>query len=230
MRIEGSFTRAKFKSRPNRFLVQVQVDGREEAAHLADPGRLRELLLPGVTLLLKRESGERRKTRYTVFLVRQGDIWVCVDTRMPNKVAREALESAQLAPFAGYDEVRAEVTRGKSRIDFLLTASSRPPCWVEVKSVSLVEGRRALFPDAPTSRGARHVRELTEIVCQGERAAVLFLLQRADADVFSPHEERDPELARALQEAVDQGVEVYAYRSLVSPAEIRLLDAIPVDL
>ena len=230
MRIEGSFESGTFLCRPNRFLVQAEIDGRQELAHLADPGRLRELLLPGAPLLLRRESGERRKTRYTVFLVRQGATWVCIDTRMPNKVAREALESGQLLPFRGYDAVRGEVTRGNSRLDFLLTSPSLPCCWVEVKSVSLVEGGRALFPDAPTSRGARHVRELADIVAKGERAAVLFLLQRPDAERFSPHGERDPLFAQALRKAVAQGVEVYAYRSHVSPEEIRIMGAIPVEL
>ena len=230
MRVEGNFVKGQFLDRPNRFVVQAQIDGRPEAAHLADPGRLWELLVPGARLLLKRESGAHRKTGYTVFLVRHGDVWVCVDTRMPNRLAQEALEAGQIAPLRGYAEIEREVTRDHSRFDLRLLAPNKPACWVEVKSVSLVEDGRALFPDAPTLRGARHVRELADVVQAGERAALLFIIQRPDAASFAPHQGRDPAFAQALREAVAQGVEAYAYRALITPGELRITDPVPVEL
>ena len=222
-------TAGRFVRRDNRFRVTVRVAGEPVGAHLPNSGRLTELLTPGRLCWLAGFDNPRRKTRFDLRLVAYAGTLVSVDARLPNSLFAETVAKGRLEPFRRYACFEREVQYGESRLDFRLEGLESV-CWVEVKSVSLVEGRRALFPDAPTSRGARHVRELTEIVCQGERAAVLFLLQRADADVFSPHEERDPEFARALREAVDQGVEAYAYRSWVSPAEIRLLDAIPVDL
>jgi sugar fermentation stimulation protein A len=186
--------------------------------------------LPGAELLLKREDGAHRKTKFTVFLVRHGEGWVCIDTRVPNRVAEEALGQGAIEPLAGYVQVRREVVRGASRLDVMLTSDGLPDCWVEVKSVSLVQERRALFPDAPTKRGARHLRELAEIVEGGERAAALFLIQREDVDSFSPYEERDPEFAQALRDAEASGVEVYAYRCRVSPEEIHVLEPVPVFL
>jgi sugar fermentation stimulation protein A len=230
MRAEGRYVRAEFVERPNRFVVRANVEGEIVAAHLADPGRLRELLLPGVELVLKRESGSHRKTAFTVFLVRHGEVWVCINTRVPNRVAEEALTQGLIEPLSGYAHVRREVVRGGSRLDFLLTSDGLSDCWVEVKSVSLVEGRRALFPDAPTTRGARHLRELTEIAAGGERAAALFLIQREDVDAFSPHEERDPDFAQALRTAAAGGVEIYAYRCRVNPEEVRVLEPVSVLL
>lgn len=222
---------ARFVERPNRFLVKVRLGDEIVSAHLADPGRLRELLLPDAELALLHRDGAHRKTAYDVLLVRSGPTWVCVNTHLANRSVAEALQAGALTPFADYTEVRAEVPRGHSRFDFRLDGPGRPPCWIEVKSVSLVvDGRLALFPDAPTIRGTRHVRELIEIAASGERAAVLFVIQRDDALRVGPHMERDPDFAAALRQAAQAGVEIHAYGSHVAPEEISLGAPVPVAL
>lgn len=229
MQIAGPLVQAIFLHRPNRFRVQVEINGREEGAHLADPGRLRELLTPGAELLLARQDTPHRKTRYDVRLVRHGAHWVSIDSRLPNRLVDEALRAGWLEPLRGYLEIYREIAHGQSRLDFCLRGPALPDCWVEVKSVTLVDERgRALFPDAPTLRGRKHVEELGQLVRRGYRAVALFVIQRADAIAFAPHEACDPDFAQALRQAMATGVEVYAYRCRIAPAEATITDSVPV--
>ncbi len=230
MRIADELVPAIFLRRPNRFCVDVRLGEGEAAAHLADPGRLLELLIPGAELLLAPASGPQRKTRYTVALVRSGEVWVSINSQAPNRLVAEALERGGIAPLRGYALRDREVTHGASRFDFFLSGPGRPACWVEVKGVSLVEDGRALFPDAPTTRGRRHMDELAGLARSGQRAVALFVIQRSDAVVFSPHPERDPAFGAALRRAAASGVEVYAYACRVTPPHITLDHPIPVAL
>ncbi len=246
----GPLVSATFVRRDNRFRVQVQIEGCTEAAHLPNSGRLGELLVAGRKVCLAPADVRRspkRLTAYDMVLVEFGGRWVSVDARLPGHLVDEALRQGQLvvrqgsrqavrqgsrqAGFEGYTTVRREVYLGESRLDFRLEAGpGEGPCWIEVKSVTLVVAGVARFPDAPTLRGQRHVRELTRAVGQGERAAVVFVVQRDDAEYFVPHDEADPAFGRVLREAAQAGVEVYAWRCRVSREAIQLADAIPVEL
>lgn len=217
--------------RLNRFAVAVAVEGEVVRAHLPNSGRLRELLVPGAPALLAPRLGPGRSTSYDLALVRQGAEWVSVDARLPNRLFREALEEGRLSAWRGARVLQAEARRGRSRLDFLLEGPGPGVrTWVEVKSITLVQEGCALFPDAVTARGARHLEELAAALAQGDRAAVVFVVQRGDARAFRPHWEADPFFARRLAEVVQRGVQVLAYRCQVSPEEVRLAEALPVCL
>lgn len=230
MLLPDNLIEAVFVERLNRFALLAEVDGRQVLCHLANSGRLRELLSPENTLwLTAAPEGVDRKTTHDLRLVSIGDILVSGDARLPNHLLREAIESGRLPEFAGFDEVRSEVTYGDSRLDLVLT-DEESSCYVEAKSVTLVEDRVALFPDAPTSRGRKHVLNLCNAVKEGHRAAVVFVVQRQDAYALEPNVASDPDFYDALVKAEAIGVEIYAYRCSVSMAEIAITDRIPVRL
>ncbi len=233
---------ARFVERPNRFLVRAELaDGRIVRVHCADPGRLRELLLPGVRLYVSQARGaSKRTTKYDLRFVEhpQTGRLVSLDSRLPNQLVAEALTQNQLAPFNGNVGWRSE-TPGPfpvesdvhSRFDFLIDGADGRRCWVEVKSVTLVEDGVARFPDAPTLRGQRHVEELTRIVEETtDRGAVLLIVQRPDADVVKPHWQQDPAFAHALARAAQAGVQLLAYTCELTLTSARLDRAIPVDV
>ena len=217
---------ARFVHRPNRFVVHAHVPGRGVVvAHLADPGRLTELLVPGRRMGLRPEApSATRSTEWTALLVEsvQGDGWVSVNTTMPNRLVDLALRDRALEEFAGWRYVRREVRFGDSRLDFLLEGDAGRRLYVEAKSVTLVEDGVALFPDAVTARGARHLEELIRAVGEGHEAAVLFVLQRPDADRIVAARRIDPVFADTLARAQEAGVRVLGRRCAVGWAGIRL--------
>jgi len=154
---------------------------------------------------------------------------VSIDARLPNRLVEEAVIDDWLEGFEGYTKVEREVRYGRSRLDLLLEGEDRR-CWVEAKSVTLVREGIGYFPDAVTSRGRRHLEELVELTSGGERAAILFVVQREDAKSLSPYDESDPEFSEALREAVARDVEAYAHTCRVSRSEIALARRIPVLL
>jgi sugar fermentation stimulation protein A len=172
----------------------------------------------------------KRITRFDLLLVENAGTLVSVDARLPNPIVHEALLTGRLPSLGRFSTIQREVRRGPSRLDFLLTDGAGQRCWLETKSVTLVENGRALFPDAPTERGRRQVIELLDAVDAGERAAVIFVVQRSDATEFSPHGAADPDLADALQEADARGVAVQAYGCEVSLTGIALDRSLPVRL
>jgi sugar fermentation stimulation protein A len=226
----GPLVRARFLQRDNRFRVQVQIDDRVEAAYLANPGRLTELLVSGRTLWLRPAQSPNRKTDYDVTLVEHPQTLVSLNSSLPNHLIGKALKAHHLPGYDAPYHVQSEVALGKSRLDFCLTYHHAPPRWIEVKSVTLVEDSAAAFPDAPTSRGRRHVMELLEAVQQGARSSVIFVIQRSDADHFIPHDETDPDFGAALRAAAKAGVQVRALGCTVTQAQICLDHEIPVHL
>ena len=230
MKLHPHLQEGTFITRLNRFAALVEVEGREEMVHVANSGRLRELFEPGRRMLLAPAPGEHRKTRYDLVLVDLGHTFVSADARLPNGLVAESLQAGQLAPFADFPVVRREVTCGESRLDLMLEGPAGK-CYLETKSVTLVEdGGLALFPDAPTTRGVKHLHTLARLSAEGYRAGVVFVVQRSDAQSLSPHDTSDPEFGAALRNALAAGVEVRAYRCSVTPEEIRLADPIPVVL
>lgn len=201
----GERAPGRFVRRVNRFIVEVKLaDGRRAAAHLSSTGRMRELLVEGAPVMLLHRPGGARKTRWDLLLVRHAGAWVCVDARRANDVAARLF-----AELAGV-RVGREVRCGTHRFDFALLGPFGR-AWIEVKAVTLVEEGVALFPDAPTARGTRQVMGLVERRRAGERAAILFLVQRRDASYFAPHTREDPAFAAALAQAAGAGVWIGAF-------------------
>ena len=202
----------KFVDRPNRFTVTFQSGDKLENAHLRDPGRLKELLTPGVDLLLRHALKlGNRKTKYDVIGVLKGDLWILINSGFHSDIAADLMESQIIDEFKGYSVLKREYTYGKSRIDFLLANGNQKKMLVEVKGCTLVEDGLALFPDAPTSRGKRHVEELMGAKREGLNASVLFLILCEDAVEFSPNFKMDPDFSTALETAYQNGVNVVAY-------------------
>jgi sugar fermentation stimulation protein A len=194
-------------------------------------GRLSELLVPGRPVLLAETRAPHRVTDYDLSMVDLRHTLVSVDARLPNDLVQEAFEGGALAQFAGLTLARREVRYGESRLDFVLKAEGgADPCFVEVKSVTLVQEGIARFPDAVTARGSRHLRELGSACREGARAAVVFVIQREDAQAFAPHDESDPLFGEVLREVAAFGVEVYAHTCRVTPRVIDLQPQIPVLL
>lgn len=207
----GNLIKGTFQERPNRFTVVFEHEGREEEAHLRDPGRLRELLLPGADLLLRpAQNTAKRKTKYDVIAVWSEGIWVLINSGFHSDLAQELIESGLISEFEGYGIEKREYTYGNSRLDFLLTGQEGS-ILLEVKGCTLVENGYARFPDAPTERGKRHVEELIKAKIQGLKAAVLFIIPREDAEIFSPNWEMDPPFSLALQQAQEKGVHIITY-------------------
>jgi sugar fermentation stimulation protein A len=220
----------RFVRRDNRFRVAVEVEGKAVAAHLPNSGRLTELLTSGRPCWLAEFADAlKRKTRFDLKLVEYAGVMVSVDARLPNSLFAEAVAAGRLRPFQGYDQVTREVRRGESRLDFGL-GGPESTCLVEVKSVTLVEDGLARFPDAPTLRGARHLRELTVAANQGEHAAAVFIVQRPDAQRFAPYDQTDPAFGAALRQAASAGVGVYAWTCEVTVQAITIATQIPVGL
>ena len=204
---------AEFLERPDRFSLQARVGGERVRAWLPDPGRLTGLLLPGGRLYLHHDPRPGRRTAWTALaLETPGGEVLCLDTRVPNRLAQAALEAGALTEFRGWRLLRPEARWGRSRFDFLLGRGSRR-LWLEVKGVTHREGRRALFPDAVSARAARHLRELARLKEGGEgEAAVLFLCQRRGVRSVGPARALDPDFARAWEEAQAAGVRFLARR------------------
>jgi sugar fermentation stimulation protein A len=229
----GPLVQARFVARPNRFLVLARLpDGRVVEAHLPDPGRLKELLLSEAPLWLRPvEPATQRRTRWTALLVEVpgGGGLVSLDTGLPNRLVTAALVNDALDELRGWRIRRSEAPIGRSRIDFLLDDGGTGRLALEVKSVTLVEdGGVARFPDAVTERGARHVDELRRFVDDGEGlAAILFLLQRNDAERIEAARSIDPRFAAALRRAMDAGVQVLGRRCRVEPDRVVLGPPVP---
>jgi len=228
MKLPKPLVQAEFVSRLNRFALVVFVEGEEVLAHVANSGRLGELLLPANTLYLSpAPRGSQRRTSFDLVLVEVGGTLVSVDARVPNRLVEEAITSDLIDQFAGYEELKREVTRGRSRFDFMLSGGHER-LFVEVKSVTLVEDGVAMFPDSPTTRGRKHVQGLKDIVLDGDRGAVIFVVQRPDAKCFSPNNSADPEFWEAVDEATEAGVEAYAFRCSVTMSDIAIQTRIPI--
>jgi sugar fermentation stimulation protein A len=187
------------------------------------------LLVPGRSIWIAQRAGAGRRTACDLVLVEHHGIIVAVDSRLANKVVQSALLTGAMAHFASFSAWRSEVRLGTSRIDF---GSCDVPgaCYVEAKCVTLVEDARALFPDAPTLRGARHLRELTASRASGSTAGVVFIVQREDALAFAPNQRADPQFCDALRAAEAAGVIVAAYRCAVTAEGVTLADPLPIEI
>jgi sugar fermentation stimulation protein A len=219
----------KFIKRPNRFLAHVEIDGNEVKAHVPDPGRLKELLLPDAEVLVRHNPSPGRKTDWTLTLVKKDEVWVCINTTIPNAFVNRLLEGDHLPEFDRFEHIQPEAAYENSRFDFYLQ-NDESEYWLEVKSVSLVNNGIGLFPDAPTTRGTRHLDHLINIRKNGAEAGVLFMVQRSDATKFAPNWITDPDFSATLKKAHNLGVEITVYTSEVEKDGISLGERIDVDL
>jgi sugar fermentation stimulation protein A len=222
--VEGTFV-----ARPNQFTVIARLEGTTVQAHLADRGRLLDILVPDARLVLAHHARGTRKTDFQVVAADVGSELVSLDTHLPNRLVIEALRAEALPQFVGYTKIQPESQIGNQRFDFRLHDPEESRyCIVEVKSAAHVVNDLALFPDAPTERGRRQVEALTELVKRGQRAVLLFIVQRQSGRALIPNESIDPHFARVLRLALTLGVEVYAYQCPISREGIMLGHEIPV--
>ncbi len=231
MRFSSPLVSARFLRRLNRFACEVELSGGAAPAHLANSGRLGELLTAGRRVYLAPRPSAHRKTRYDLVLARAGRSLVSLDARLPNALVAEAFEAGLIGELSAYVSYRREVPFDGVRLDFSFTGPAGERCLVEVKSVTLLEGGLALFPDAPTARGARHLEVLSRAVrSRKAEALVLFVVQRPDARAFGPNEAADPRFGDALLSAASRGVKVAAYGCRVSTRGVSLSGPLPVEL
>lgn len=209
-------------------------DGRTMTVHTPNTGAMLGLSDPGMRIWLRDTQSETRKYRYSWDMSEPRDgVFVGVHTGLVNKLVCEAIEQGTITELQGYTRIQQEVRYGaeNSRIDLLLTHSTRRQCFVEIKNVTARDHKdNAMFPDAVTSRGQKHLRELMHVVQSGRRAILFFCVQRNDVAAFRPAGEIDPRYAEYLRIAADIGVEVYAYKASVAPNQIKLHQSIPVQI
>ena len=215
-----------FRSRPNRFIANVEINGREEVCHVKNTGRCRELLVPGTKVWCQHWDLPTRKTKYDLITVRKGSRLINMDSQAPNLAAKEWLASGGLGEI---ENLRAETKHGDSRFDFSFTKGGRQ-CFLEVKGVTLEANGICAFPDAPTERGAKHLRGLTEAAREGYSAYVLFVIQMADVQYLHPNDATDPEFGKALREAAANGLNVLAVDCEVTVEEMKIRNFVPVVL
>ncbi|MBR5535374.1 MAG: DNA/RNA nuclease SfsA [Clostridia bacterium] len=212
-----------FLSRPNRFVAHVLIDGKEEVVHVKNTGRCRELLVPGVKIFLEEGDNSKRKTKYDLIAVYKGDVLYNIDSQAPNKVFGEYINTA----FEQVKVIKPECGYKNSRFDFYVEYEDKK-AFIEVKGVTLEEDNVMLFPDAPTERGVKHLKELCECVKEGYEAYAVFIIQ-ADAGVyFTPNTERDRAFSDALKKACEEGVNIKAFRCDVKKDKLEINEEMEV--
>ena len=215
-----------FRSRPNRFIAHIEIDGAEEVCHVKNTGRCRELLPPGVAVWCQKSSNPNRKTEYDLITVQKGERLINMDSQAPNIAAGEWLKNGGLGAI---DDLKPEVFHGDSRFDFSFTKDGRR-CFLEVKGVTLENDGVCAFPDAPTERGAKHLRGLTAAAREGYGAYVLFVIQMADVKYLHPNDATDPAFSAALRDAAANGVTVIAMDCAVTENEMTIRMPVLVKL
>jgi sugar fermentation stimulation protein A len=220
-----------FLERPNRFLGIVEVEDKPVEVFIPNPGRMYELLTPRRKVYLRKREGSHRKTSFDMIGVKYAGVMVSLDANLPNRFIKKVLLNRELEWFKDYHKVKPEPRAYDGRFDFELEGDLGRT-FIEIKSCTLVENGRAIFPDAPTERGARHLRHLAVSLEDGtaQRAVVMFVIQRPDAKVFSPNDPTDPKFAEALRKAHAKGVEIIPIVTKVVDWELELISCVPYEL
>lgn len=219
---------AVFLSRPNRFIAKIMIDGKEEICHVKNTGRCRELLINGTQIYVQEAASPARKTKYDLISVIKNGFLVNIDSQIPNKVFEEWIKKSGY--FPGISLIKPECAYGKSRFDFYLETETGRKIFVEIKGVTLEENGIAAFPDAPTERGIKHLKELCSCVENGYEAYVFFVIQMQDARLFVPNVSTHKEFAEALIEAEKAGVVVKAVKCRILSDFIEICDFVDVDI
>lgn len=230
MKFKNQLVHGTLIKRYKRFLADVKLDdGTEVVAHCTNSGSMKSCLENGAEVYLSPVNDPKRKTRFTWEMIKINDDWVGINTGNPNKLAFEAISVGAIPGLEGYSSVKREVKFGDSRFD-VFAENEHEKCFVEVKNVTLKEDRFALFPDAITTRGKKHLNTLIEVKKQGMRAVMLYIVQRSDVEVFAPAWEIDPDYSKALKLAVEADVEVIPIRAKVTPQTIELSEILPFEI
>lgn len=222
---------ATFLRRPNRFIAYCLKNGEEVICHVKNTGRCRELLLPGASVWLEENHNPNRKTHFSLIAVQKGDRLINMDSQAPNAASYEAFQRGFQPSFitGNIQDIRREVAFGISRFDLCLTVEDKP-FFIEVKGVTLEEDGIVRFPDAPTERGTKHLRELTRMRMEGIQTGVLFVVQMEGVRFFAPNGKTDPMFAEALIKAEEAKVGIAAWDCLVTPQKLQLRQEVPVYL
>lgn len=216
----------RFLSRPNRFIAHVEINGKEEIVHVKNTGRCRELLPTGAEVWCQHWDVPTRKTEYDLIFVRKGDRIINMDSQSPNHAVREWLQQGGLGEIKN---LKWEYTHGDSRFDFAFEKDGRH-CFLEVKGVTLENNGICAFPDAPTVRGVKHLKGLTQLAQEGFGAYVLFVVQMENVLYLHPNDDTDPAFGAALREAAAAGVQVLATECAVTPDSMAISKPIEVRL
>jgi len=228
MKFDQTLIMGRLVRRYKRFLADVEVEGELITVHCPNTGSMMGCTRPGSAVRLSTSDNPNRRYPHTWEMVRVGRAWVGINTILANRVAAEAIERGLIPPLTGYEQLERERPLGtSSRVDILLSGPGDRRCYVEVKNTTLADDGVALFPDAVTERGLKHLRELTAAVRQGHRAAMLYLVQRTDCHSFGPASHIDPAYADGLATATAAGVEVYPLLTRVSPTALTPLSLLP---
>lgn len=216
-----------FINRPNRFVAKVIIDGKETACHVKNTGRCHELLKEGAEVFLEKSDNPDRKYQYSLITVRKGERLVNMDSQAPNKAVGEFFEKGGL--FEDIKLIKPECKYGNSRFDFYVEYGDKK-AFIEVKGVTLENDNIVSFPDAPTERGSKHLRELCECIKEGYEAYVFFVIQMKDVLHFTPNEDHDPVFADTLRKAEKEGVKIIAYDCLITEDEMIIKDKVNIVL
>jgi sugar fermentation stimulation protein A len=211
---------AVFLKRVTRFSAYVNINGRKTYVFVPNPSNLKDLLKPNARVILRNAERRGSKTVHDLTFVYDGKTLVSIDSRFPSKIFNEAILNKQLHEFSHYHEIVPEHRFGNSRFDLLLVSDKK--CLVETKSCSWVVGSKAMFPDVPTKRGVRHLKDLIRAKNEGYRACLIFIVQRDDAEKLCIRDDIDPKFSQVLNEAIEKGVEIYAYNCSIKKDEIRI--------
>lgn len=233
MKFAAPLTEGILIKRYKRFLADIKLaDGSEITAHCANPGAMLGLKEPGQRVWLSKSDNPKRKLAYSWELTEVDDTLIGINTAHPNRLVEEAIQEGTIAELQGYDHLKREVKYGKnSRIDMLLSSPGKADCYVEVKNVHMLRTPRLYeFPDSVTARGAKHLDELTDMVAEGHRAVMVYLIQRDDGDRLKFAAEIDPNYATALTRAHKAGVEAIAYVCRLTPHGIETYRSVPVEI
>lgn len=215
------YVKGIFKNRPNRFIAEVEVEGNIEIAHVPNTGRCKELLVEDAIVWLKPSDNPNRKTKFSLHFVENKGELVSLFSQQANSIVYDAIVNGKIKELSGYSFHQREKTVDNSRIDIYLANQEDDccgmnflvdSCYVEVKGVTLIVDGEARFPDAPTERGAKHLKELIKLKQQGNRCCVFFLIQHPAGKFFRPNWENDPNFSKSLNEAYEAGVEILVYR------------------
>lgn len=222
----GQMIKGKFLARPNRFIAHVEIDGAVQVCHVKNTGRCRELLPPGAEVWCRFDPNPARKTHYDLIAVRKGSRLINMDSQAPNAAAKEWLSGGGLGELT---DLRPETVHGDSRFDFSFTKDGKT-CFLEVKGVTLETDGICAFPDAPTERGAKHLRGLIRAAEAGFGAYVLFVIQMPDVKYLRPNDVTDPAFASALRDAAEAGVTVLAMDCSITPDSMVIRNPVRVEL
>ncbi|MEA2070665.1 MAG: DNA/RNA nuclease SfsA [Asgard group archaeon] len=213
--IPGEVKEAIFNKRLNRFTVKLILEdnSKAELAYLHDPGRLKNLLKPKTNLLIRKPLSKKpRKTNWDILAVKERNQIVAINSSFPNMIFKQALQKKWFEIFSEFDTFDTEVSIGDSRLDFCLRGADNKDRYLEVKGVTLVEGNTAMFPDAPTTRGLKHLRELQQLHKANNHSGIVFIVMRNDPTKFSPNYSIDPEFSRELHKAISEGIETFIFK------------------